>query len=184
MAPSFSVWETSFGQYIPGLQALVHILQKAEATATPELKSSLPEARLAPDMLPLKFQVQFLSNVVFKTRERLTGGKTDGFKPEGTETSLADLIVTAEKTLELAKGVTPEEVDGAADREAQIMMGKRGTITTHGRGYVFGYGIPNFYFHLSTAYAILRKEGIEIGKSDYLAPFISPFGEPVPDAAS
>lgn len=182
MAPSFSVWETTFGQYIPGLTALVGILKKAQSTASPELAASLPEARLVSDMLPLKFQVQFLSTVVYKTRERLTGGKTDGFKSANDETTLADLIATAEKSLELAKSVTPEEVDDAADKTAQIGLGKRGTITTHGRGYIFGYGLPNFFFHLSTAYGILRKEGIDIGKGDYLGPFISPFGEPVPDA--
>lgn len=182
MAPSFSVWETSFGQYIPGLEAVVHILKKAQSTASPEQAAALPEARLAPDMLPLKFQIQFLSNLVYKTRERLTGGKTDGYKTAGEETTLADLIATAEKTLELAKSVTPEEVDGSADQTAQIMMGKRGTLTTHGRGYIFGYGLPNFFFHVSTAYGILRKEGIDIGKADYLGPFITPFGEPVPDS--
>jgi len=180
MAPSFTVYDTSFGQYIPGLESLVRILQKAK-TESPD-PDSLVQARLAEDMLPLSFQVQFLSNIVYKTRERLTGGKTDGYKTAGEEKTLDDLIDTAEKTLALAKSVDPSEVDDAADREAQIMMGKRGTITTTGRGYVFGYGVPNFYFHLTTAYAILRNKGVSVGKDDYLRDFVSPYGVPVPDA--
>lgn len=182
MAPSFSVHEASFGQYVPGLESLVHILKKAKTESTDP--DSLVSARIAEDMLPLSFQVQFLSNIVFKTRERLTGGKTDAYKSAGEEKTLDDLIVTAEKTLELAKSIDPSEVDDAADREAQIMMGKRGTITTTGRGYVFGYGLPNFYFHLTTAYAILRSKGITVGKDDYLRAFVSPFAAYVEPAAA
>lgn len=180
MAPSFSVWDASFGQYISGLQSLVHILKKAK-TESGDV-DSLPQARLAEDMLPLAFQVQFLSDLVFKTRQRLAGSKTDAYKSTHEEKTLDDLIDTAEKTLALAKSVEPSEVDDAADREVQIGLGKSGTITTTGRGYVFGYAIPNFYFHLTTAYAILRSKGISVGKSDYLHAFISPYGEPVPDA--
>ncbi|KAK3321683.1 hypothetical protein B0H66DRAFT_552451 [Apodospora peruviana] len=178
-SPAFSVYESSIQVYIRGLTSLVGILKKAQASPD---AASFPEARLYEDMLPLSFQVQFLSTIVARTVERIAGDAS-GFQSAKDEKTLEDLIATAEKSLELAKSISHKAVEGTEDKTAQIQVGPRGTITTTGRGYLFGWALPNFFFHLTTAYNILRSKGVPVGKLDYLQSFIGPYGEPVPNKA-
>lgn len=150
------------------LAALLAILDKAEAYAT-EKKFDVDvfvQDRLAPDMLPLKFQISSASDHAKFIVARLSG-KAPPVWPDDEKT-FADLKGRVRKALDYLKTFGPADLEGGDDRDLTIRMGGQERVVK-GEKYVLDRALPNFYFHVTTAYAILRKGGVPIGKGDFLA---------------
>ena len=153
-----------FTKMIPSVQ---HVLKKAEADA--EARNIDPQvflqARLAPDMLNLIRQVQICSDQVKGSLSRLSGGEIPSWPDD--ETSFADLHARLEKALAYAKSFEPEQLEGAETRTIEIKF-PQASFTFIGLEYLTQFVLPNFYFHMTTAYDILRHNGVQIGKRDFL----------------
>ncbi|WP_024301654.1 DUF1993 family protein [Pseudogulbenkiania sp. MAI-1] len=164
---SLSMYQASVPGLIRGLNNLAAILDKAAAHA--EAKNIAPEvflqARLAPDMFPLVRQVQSVSDSAKGCAARLAGLEVPSY-PD-TETSFPELQERLAKTVAFLKGITPEQIDGSEERPITLKVRSR-EIHFTGQSYLLGFVLPNFYFHLTTAYDILRHNGVELGKMDYL----------------
>jgi hypothetical protein len=162
-----SMYQASVPVFIRLVTALSAMLDKTAAQA--EAKKVDPAAflgaRLYPDMFPLVRQVQVAADFAKNTSGRLAGVDIPKFKD--TEASFEELKERLEKTLAFLKTLTPAQIDGSADKEFLIPIGKNEVKFT-GQSYLLTSAMPNFYFHLTTAYAIMRHNGIEIGKRDFL----------------
>jgi hypothetical protein len=123
-------------------------------------------SRLAPDMFPLSRQVQVSCDNAKGPLARLAGVEIP--KHEDTEKTVDELKARIVKTLDFIGGLDAAKFSGAEDRELTIMIGGKETKMT-GRAYLFNRAIPNFMFHVTTAYSILRHNGVEVGKNDFLA---------------
>jgi hypothetical protein len=149
------------------LNNLSAILNKAAAHA--EAKKIDPSvfinSRLAPDMFPLARQVQIATDAVKGCAARLAGIDIPSF-PD-TEASFPELIERVTKTQAFLNSITAAQLEGSEDRTVTIKV--RGSdMPMQGLAYLTGFAVPNFYFHVTTTYAILRHNGVEIGKLDYL----------------
>jgi hypothetical protein len=122
--------------------------------------------RLAPDMLPFARQIQIASDTAKGCMARLAG--TEVPKWEDNEATLADLRARVQKTLDYVKSFNATQIDGSEGRDISIPMRSGEPLKFNGEAYLKHYAMPNFYFHTTTAYALLRHAGVEIGKSDYL----------------
>ena len=160
---SFTIYEACAPVLVRGLSNLSGILAKAEASGVAE--AELIEARLAADMRPLPFQVQSASDSAKGVVARLTGADVPSM-PD-TETTLAELRRRCARTVEFIQGVEAAAFESAEDREV-VMKFPQGAMTFSGRQFLTGFALPNFYFHVTTAYAILRHKGVQIGKMDFL----------------
>jgi hypothetical protein len=147
----------AFLQILGGLSGL---LGKAEAHC--KAKNIQPEvllnARLYPDMYPLSRQVQTVCDFAMKTCARLTG----------TEKSFEELQQRIAKATDYVKSFKPAQFDGGDTREVTFPAGPGTTRTLQGQQYLVNFAFPNFYFHAATAHGILRHNGVEIGKRDFL----------------
>ena len=126
----------------------------------------LVQARLAPDMLPLARQIQIASDNAKGCAARLTGAEAPVFAD--TETTLAELKQRIARTLDYLAGVPPEAYAGAEQRHIVLKFPSL-TLEYSGTAYVLEFVLPNFLFHVTTAYAILRHNGVPLGKRDFLA---------------
>lgn len=151
-------------QLIHTLNAFHGVLNKAEAFATDH--AELLSARLAPDMLHLVRQVQIASDTAKFAAARLAGQDAPPF--EDNEASFTDLHARLQKTIDYLQSFSADAFNGASDRKIILPYNKEAFLTSS--DYLFQFVIPNFYFHISTAYGILRHRGVEIGKMDYLGP--------------
>ena len=164
---SVSVFDASVGVYSRLLGSLETILDKASAWAA-ERKidpAALLHARLAPDMYPLNKQVQITTDMVKGTVARLAG--TEPPKFEDNEASFADLKARVAKTRAFLATFKAEQFTGAETRAIKLTLGPN-TLDFVGKDYLFGFGTPNVYFHYTMVYAILRHNGLAIGKRDYV----------------
>ena len=164
---TLSMYQASVPVFLRGLESLSTILSKAAAHA--EAKKIDPAvfitARLAPDMFALARQVQIASDAAKGCVARLAGAEVPSY-PD-TETTFPELIARVAKTIAFVKGFTAAQIDGSEGRNVTLKM--RGADRTfQGQAYLFNLALPNFYFHITTAYDILRHNGVELGKSDYL----------------
>jgi hypothetical protein len=143
------------------------ILNKAAAHADARKidHGVLLNARLFPDMLPLIKQVQIASDTAKGCIARLAG--VDIPKFEDDEASFADLQARIAKTIAFIDGIKPGQVDGSEGRDIILQIRDK-KLELKGQDFMTNRALPNFYFHITTAYNILRHNGIEIGKSDYL----------------
>jgi uncharacterized protein len=143
------------------VEALTNILKKVSQT---ENGKSIFDARLAPDMLPLSKQITVVSDNLKGMVSRFT--ETENPKMEDTETTLDQLIARLQKTVDFANSISADRYSDAANIKATLpwMPGKYLTADD----YLFQFAIPNVYFHLSIAYAILRNNGYELGKQDFI----------------
>jgi hypothetical protein len=164
---TLSMYQASVPTFIRMLGNLSAILEKAEKYAS-EKKIDLAvfvNARLAPDMFPLSRQIQIASDGVKGCAARLAGIEVPSW-PD-TETTFPELQARIKKTMDFLKSVSASQIDGSEDRTVTLKL--RGKdVSFKGLPYLFGFVIPNFYFHVSAAYAILRHNGVEIGKMDFL----------------
>lgn len=122
--------------------------------------------RLAPDMLPFTRQIQIASDAAKGCAARLAG--IENPKWEDKESSIADLRERVRKTLEFVQSVSAAQIDGSEQREIVIPTRSGDSLRFDGETYLKHYALPNFYFHLSMAYALLRHAGVELGKPDFL----------------
>jgi hypothetical protein len=157
----------SAAMFTQALTQLHHILEKAVAHAKarnydPDV---LAAARLAPDMFALNRQVQLTCDFAKNSVARLAG--IDPPKFEDNETTMEQLKARVAKTLEYLKTVAPEALDGSETRDIKIPLRNR-TLEMKGLPFLQGWALPNFYFHYTTSYDILRHNGVEVGKSDFL----------------
>ncbi|EGX95817.1 hypothetical protein CCM_00471 [Cordyceps militaris CM01] len=162
-----SFYDVSIGQALEVLDSLTVILKKAEAAPN---SATLPDARIHADMLPLSFQVYIVTDLSTKLAARLTGQEPPS--NENNMKSFADFharIAEARAALEKADKKT---VDSRATETVSVGLGPGKTAEMTGLSYNAGYATPNLYFHLATAYNILRKEGVSLGKMDYLTSFL------------
>lgn len=164
---SLSIYQASIPTFLRTLGNLPAILKKAAAHA--EAKNIDPrifiDARLAPDMFPLARQVQIASDAAKGAGARLAGLEVPSYAD--TETTFDELQARIARTVEFLEGIREEQLDGAEERNVTLKV--RGQeISFNGRDFLFGFALPNFFFHVTTAYAILRHNGVELGKMDFL----------------
>lgn len=157
-----------FKQMLGGLSA---VLAKAEAHAAAKNidPNALLQARLFPDMFPLLRQVQVASDFAKSVSARLAG--VDALKLEDKEQTFADLQARIATVLEFINGLDAALFDEAATREIVTQAGTPKEKRFTGESYLFNYGLPHFFFHTTTAYAILRHNGVEVGKKDYIGTY-------------
>lgn len=162
-----SMYEASIPVFVHTLGNLKAFLQKGiqYAEARKFDPNNLAATRLFPDMLPLTRQVQIASDSAKFAASRLSG--TEAPKFEDNETSLADLIARVDKTIDYLKGFRADQFEGAEDRTV-IVKTSRGEHSFTGLVYLRHWAIPNFFFHVTTTYALLRHCGVELGKADFL----------------
>lgn len=164
---TISMYQASVPVFIRQLGNLSAILDKAIAHASSAGidPAELVSARLAPDMLPLSSQIQIASDTAKGCAARLAG--VDVPRWEDTESTLPELKARIAKTLDFLKGFRPEQIDGSEAREITLKMRDR-ELKFSGIGYLLGFAMPNFSFHVVTAYDLLRHKGVPLGKRDYL----------------
>ncbi len=164
---SLSMYQASIPTFVRGLKNLSAILAKASAYAESKKidQTVLVNARLAPDMFPLARQIQIASDGVKGCAARLAGVEVPSF-PDN-EASFADLQERINKTISFIESVKPEQIDGSEEKAIHLKVGGR-ELDFKGQPYLLEFVIPNFYFHLTAAYAILRHNGLDIGKRDFL----------------
>jgi hypothetical protein len=164
---NISMYQASVPRFVNVLRNLANILDKAQAHAeTKKIDPAvLPSFRLFPDMLPLKSQVQIACDTAKGLVARLAGVEIPVF--EDTETTIPELKARVLRTIAFIETMTPAQIDGTEDKEIITRRGEKETRYT-GIQFLLGHAIPNVYFHVTTAYNILRHNGVEIGKRDYL----------------
>ena len=143
------------------------ILEKAAAWA--EAKKIDPavllQSRLAPDMFTLMRQVQIAADMAKGCAARLAGVELPKF--DDTEATIPELLARIDKTVAFLKTFKPAQIDGSEDKAITLQQ-RAGTREFKGQPYLLHYVMPNFYFHCTTAYALLRHNGLEIGKPDFV----------------
>jgi hypothetical protein len=162
-----SIYQASVPRFANTLRNLSAILDKAQAHA--EAKKIDPAVlggmRLIADMFPLSRQVQIACDSAKGAVARLAG--IDIPKHEDTELTPPQLKQRIAKTIDFILSVKPEQMEASEEREVTLKLGGKDTRFT-GLQYLFGHAYPNFYFHVTTAYNILRANGVDIGKRDYI----------------
>jgi uncharacterized protein len=168
---SMSMYSAAVPVFRQVLGSLAAILEKAESHA--DLKKIEPQAllqaRLFPDMFPLLRQVQVAADFAKGTVARLGGVEVPRY--EDVETDFAGLQARIAKTLAFIEGVPREAIEDGAEREITVGAGDKQRQFANGQLYLAHYALPHFYFHATTAYAILRHNGLEIGKKDFIGSF-------------
>lgn len=164
---TISMYQAAVPVMLRSLTNLRSILSKAEAYA--EAKhiepSVLLNARLYPDMLPLTRQVQIATDMAKGGASRLAAAEVP--KYADNETTFAELTARIDKTMALLNSFSAAQIDGSEDRDITVPM-RDHNLTFKGLPYLLDFVLPNLYFHVSIAFAILRHNGVEIGKKDFL----------------
>jgi len=158
-----TLYDISVPVFIRTLKNLSAILTTAEKYAAEKSidPKTLTEGKLIDDMLPLSFQIWTVSNTAKLAVERV--GRTPNVPMEDNEKTFPELQERIAKTIKLLEGVDPKVFEGKETAEVEM----RGNKFT-GQSYLLTFALPNFFFHVTAAYAILRKEGVPIGKKDFL----------------
>ena len=161
-----SMYDVSVPVLLQGLRGLKGVLVKAAAHAETRKidPNALLQARLYPDMFPVLRQVQIAGDFAKGAAGRLAGVELPVY--EDTETGFDDLIARIDKTMAFIAGLDPAAIVGSEARD--VVLVRRGESQTFkGQAYLLQQALPNFWFHVTTAYAILRHNGVEVGKKDY-----------------
>jgi hypothetical protein len=164
---SITMYTASTPRLANTLKNLSAILTKAEAHAQARKidPAVLLAARLFPDMLPLTKQVQIACDMAKGAVARLGGVEVP--KHEDTETSFAELQLRIAKVVAFIESVPQSQIEGSEDRKITLPFRGQDTVFT-GLQYLLGFVLPNFYFHVTTTYDILRHNGVELGKRDFI----------------
>lgn len=162
-----SMYSASVEVFLPMLTSLSALLDKARASAEARKFDTgvLVNARLAPDMFSLARQIQLASDFAKNSTARLAG--VEAPKMDDTESTFDELKARLEKTTTWIKTVAPAALEGSEDRDIRVPLRDR-TLEMKGLPYLKQWAIPNFFFHVTTAYNILRHNGVELGKRDFL----------------
>jgi uncharacterized protein len=166
---AISLYQISVPPFIRGLTNLSTILAKGEdyGRTCGVSEADLIATRLFDDMHPLPQQIQRASDSAKGVVSRI--GQLPPVAMADDETSFADLQSRIAKTLDILKAVTPDQIDGREAQEVVLELPSR-NLTFTALDYLTGFALPNFYFHMTAAYAILRHRGVPVGKMDYLGP--------------
>ena len=166
---SISMYDVSIPIFTLSLTNLSAILDKAASHQESKKVDPkvIPQARLIVDMLPLSAQIQIACDTAKGAAARLAGVEPP--KHEDTEATLAELKARVAKTLDFIKTIKPEQFQGAETREI-VLKFPQTTLKFTGINYLTNFVLPNFFFHVTTAYALLRKNGVDLGKRDFLGP--------------
>ena len=163
-----SFYDASVPAFLQILGSLTGILNKAEAHC--KAKNINPDvilaSRLYPDMLPFSKQIQLVSDFAAKGCARLA--HVDVPSTPDTEKTFEELRARLAKTIEYVKGFKPAQFEGADAKDVTFPSGPDKTMTLKGQAFLSNVAFPNFYFHAATAHGILRHNGVEIGKRDFL----------------
>jgi len=164
---SLSVYACTAEIFLPTLQNLAQILGKAKAFAdAKKIEPGVLEGlRLAPDMFPLKRQVQLSTDFAKNSTARLAGLEPPKFPDE--EQSLDELIARVQKTIDWMKTITPSQLEGGERRHIVVPLRTR-TLEMDGLPFIQRWALPNFYFHVTATYSLLRQAGVDVGKQDFL----------------
>ena len=164
---SLSMSTVATQSFLQTLTALSKILDKASAHCAAKKidQAVLLQTRLTPDMFPFVKQVQITCDFAKNTLGRLTGEPP---KYPDDEKSLDDLKARIAKTIDYVKSFKDADIDALQEKDVTFPVGPQNTMTLKGAQYVLAFALPNFYFHATTAYDILRQAGVEIGKRDFL----------------
>jgi hypothetical protein len=167
---SFSMSSSSVPAFEIGLSALSGVLDKAAAFAQARRidQSVLLQTRLFPDMFPLVQQVQTAADIAKKGASRLASVEPPAY--QDNETTIDQLKDRLAKTAAYLKTIDAKKIDESGDREITFPLGPTRKGHMNGADYLNHFLLPNFYFHVTTAYAILRHCGVEIGKQDFFGP--------------
>jgi uncharacterized protein len=164
---TISMYQASVPRIVNMLTNLDHLLDKALVHIESKKwnEAALTQFRLYPDMLPMARQVQIACDTAKGVVARLAGVEIPVY--EDNEVSFADLKQRVTKTMAFVNSFTAAQIDGSEDKD---IVTKRGDVETHYKGmqFLLNHAMPNIYFHVTTVYAILRHNGVEIGKRDYL----------------
>ena len=167
---TISMYQASVPVFTRMLNNLATILEKAAAHA--EAKKIDPAVfindRLYPDMLPLSRQIMIASDTAKGGAARLAGVEPPSY--EDNETTFPELIERLRKTIAYLNTLKPAQIDGS-EKKTITLKTRNDTLTFEGMTFLLNRALPNLYFHVSTAYAILRHNGVDIGKKDYLGKF-------------
>lgn len=164
---TISMYQSSIPVFVRALENLSEVLRKGEefAEARKIEPAVLVTARLAPDMYPLSAQVQIATDVARRGVARLAGVEPPTFDDE--ERTFAELQERIRRAVDYMETFKPEQIDGSEDKEVVIQLrGEKARFT--GLSMLLNFSIPNVFFHCATAYDILRHNGVEIGKKDFL----------------
>ncbi|MCP8941024.1 DUF1993 domain-containing protein [Alsobacter sp. SYSU M60028] len=164
---SLSMYQASVPVFLRGLDNLSAIVAKAaeHAAARKVDPAVLLGCRLYPDMFPLSRQIQLVTDFAKGTTARLAGIEPP--KYEDVETTVEQLQARIAKTRDFVAGFSAAQVDGSEDREVTLTIGGQPRVYK-GQDYLLNFALPNFYFHAATAYGILRHNGVELGKRDFV----------------
>jgi hypothetical protein len=166
---SISMYDVSIPIFTLSLTNLSAILDKAASHEESKKVDPkvIPQARLIVDMLPLSAQIQIACDTAKGAAARLAG--VEAPKHEDTEVTLAELKARVAKTLDFIRTIKPEQLQKAETREI-VLKFPQTTLKFTGINYLTNFALPNFFFHVTTAYALLRKNGVDLGKRDFLGP--------------
>lgn len=159
----FNIWTASVPVFVNTLGDMRSWLDKAGAEKD---EVTLMEARLAPDMRPLAAQYQMASDTAKNALASLTG--TDAPSMPDTEQSFAELRERCDKTIAYLQGFEAASLTGSEERAVELKFPNGMGYRWEGAAYLTGFALPNFFFHATTAYAVLRNAGVALGKPDYL----------------
>ena len=170
MSAALSMYETSVPVFLRALRNLRHALEKGEAHARAQgyEPTVLLQSRLYPDMLPLVRQVQIATDTAKFGAARLAGVESPRF--EDVESTFDELYARLEAVAAYLGTFDDAALAGSETRTVTLSTRTRGDLSFDGRGYLLGFVLPNLFFHAATAHAILRHNGVPLGKLDYLGP--------------
>jgi hypothetical protein len=164
---TLSMYQASVPVFLRGLENLSVILAKGAAHA--EARKIEPavfiNARLAPDMFPFSRQIQIVSDTAKGCTARLAGAEVPSY--QDTESTFAELEARIAKTVAFVKGISAAQIDGSEERKITLKT-RAGDLTLRGQDFLFKQALPNFFLHVTTAYDILRHNGVDVGKGDYI----------------
>ncbi len=165
---TLSMYQASVPVFLRALTNLRGVLQKAEAHASERgfEADALLQTRLAPDMFPLLRQVQIATDLAKSGAARLAG--VDPLKFEDDETTLAQLYARIDRAIDYLQTFTAEQIDGSEGRVVTLTTRSSGELRFDGQSYLLHFALPNLFFHCTTAYALLRQAGVDLGKLDFI----------------
>ncbi|CAN7232049.1 DUF1993 domain-containing protein [Pseudoxanthomonas sp. LjRoot168] len=168
MSAVLSMYEASVPVFLRALSNLRHSLAKGEAHALARgyEPAVLLQSRLYPDMLPLVRQVQIAADTAKFAPARLAGVESPRF--EDVESTFAELYARLDAVSDYLRTFDEAALEGSEARTVTLSTRTRGDMTFDGRSYLFGFALPNLFFHVATSHAILRHNGVPLGKRDYL----------------